>query len=130
VADFRPQTVAEQKIKKQADGGGLTLVLDRTDDILLAASQERRQSGRPLVMVGFAAESQDILANGQKKLAAKGLDMLVANDITALDAGFAVDTNRVTFLYADGRQEPQPLLSKTRVAEAIVTRAAALLPQT
>ncbi len=129
VADFRPQTVAEQKIKKQADGSGLTLTLDRTDDILLAVAQQRRQSARPLVVVGFAAESQDLLANGQKKLAAKGLEMLVANDITAPGAGFAVDTNRVTFLFADGRQEPQPLMSKARVAEAIVAQAAALLPQ-
>jgi phosphopantothenoylcysteine decarboxylase/phosphopantothenate--cysteine ligase len=129
VADFRPQTVAEQKIKKQADGSGLMLTLDRTDDILLAVAQQRRQSARPLVVVGFAAESQDLLANGQKKLAAKGLEMLVANDITAPGAGFAVDTNRVTFLFADGRQEPQPLMSKARVAEAIVAQAAALLPQ-
>lgn len=129
VADFRPQTAAEQKIKKEADGSGLTLMLDRTDDILLAVAQQRRQSARPLVVVGFAAESQDLLANGQKKLAAKGLEMLVANDITAPGAGFAVDTNRVTFLFADGRQEPQPLMSKARVAEAIVAQAAALLPQ-
>jgi phosphopantothenoylcysteine decarboxylase/phosphopantothenate--cysteine ligase len=74
----------------------------------------------PRVVVGFAAESRDLLENAMHKLKSKGLDFIAANDISAEDAGFAVETNRVTLLFADGRQEPLPLLSKTEVAEVIL----------
>jgi phosphopantothenoylcysteine decarboxylase/phosphopantothenate--cysteine ligase len=74
------------------------------------------------VTVGFAAESQDLLANARKKLRAKNLDMIVANDITAMDSGFAVDTNRVTLLAAEGGEENLPLLNKTDVADAVLDR--------
>jgi len=77
--------------------------------------------------VGFAAESRDLLENATIKLKSKGLDVIAANDISADDAGFAVETNRVTLLFADGRKESLPLMSKTEVAETIIERLAALL---
>ncbi len=77
--------------------------------------------------MGFAAESRDLLANASEKLKSKKLDMLAANDITASDAGFGTETNRVTLLYKKGKHESLPLMSKTEVAETIVARLAALL---
>ncbi len=128
VADFTPADVAAQKIKK-AGADGLTLALAPTADILVAVKQARQASGFPHVVVGFAAESENLLENARAKLERKGLDLLVANDITAPDAGFAVETNRVTILDAAGGQQPLELLSKARVAEIVVARAAALLAQ-
>lgn len=128
VADFRPSTVAEQKIKKQDDSdAGITLTLLRTDDILMAVKAMREASGAPRVVVGFAAESENVLANAQRKLERKGLDLMVANDITAADAGFAVDTNRVTLIDSKGAHTSLGLMSKAHVAEAVITRVAALL---
>lgn len=126
VADFRPLRPVDHKIKKQ-DGVGLTLELGRTEDILMALKAERAQLGRPRILIGFAAESDDLLENAQRKLEQKGLDLLVANDITAADAGFAVDTNRVSLLYRDGRQVTLELMSKTHVAERIIDELALLL---
>ena len=73
-------------------------------------------------MVGFAAESQDLIANAEKKLKAKNLDMIAANDISASDAGFGVDTNRVTLLFPDGRKEELPLSSKAEIAAKIIKK--------
>jgi phosphopantothenoylcysteine decarboxylase/phosphopantothenate--cysteine ligase len=81
------------------------------------------------VVVGFAAESRDLIANAQKKLREKSLDLIVANDITAKDAGFSVDTNRVTLIDADGHVEELPLLSKVEVAERVLERVLGLLRQ-
>ena len=119
VADFRPAQVAAQKIKKQ--GGVPTLELAANPDILAEVAKQRRSSHYPRVVVGFAAETQNLLHNAQSKLERKALDLIVANDVSATDAGFAVDTNRVTLLYADGTQESLPLQSKTAVAERVVT---------
>lgn len=127
VADFRPEQVAAQKIKKTDDSDGLTLHLTRNPDILAAVRDQRPTSGVPRVVVGFAAESQDLIANAQAKLTRKGVDLLAANDISASDAGFAVDTNRVILLDAAGGQEVLPLMSKAQVAERIIERVAALL---
>ncbi len=126
VADFRPAQVAEEKITKR--DGIPSFTLEATADILRALA-ERREAGakQPHVVIGFAAESQDLLENARNKLRAKRLDMIVANDISAPDAGFAVETNRVTLIYADGKQEALPLMSKAEVAEAIVARLAKLL---
>jgi phosphopantothenoylcysteine decarboxylase/phosphopantothenate--cysteine ligase len=124
VADFRPETVASQKIKKSDDGSGLTLTLGRTPDILMEVKAQRQRIGFPRVCVGFAAESENLLANARSKLERKGLDLLVANDISASDAGFAVDTNRVTILDPEGGQKVIPLASKTHISEAIVARVA------
>jgi phosphopantothenoylcysteine decarboxylase/phosphopantothenate--cysteine ligase len=126
VADFRPTQVAEQKIKKT--GGGLAQIeLTANPDILKSVAEQRTESSGPRRVVGFAAESQNLLKNAQQKLQAKGLDMIVANDISASDAGFAVDTNRVTLLFADGRQEELPLMSKAEVADTVFEKIGALL---
>jgi len=98
------------------------LPLVRTPDILAEVGS------RPgLVKVGFAAESHDLLSNARQKIADKQLDLIVANDITASDAGFAADTNRVVILDPDGGQEELPLMSKYEVAWHILDRVATLL---
>jgi len=117
VADFRPVIAAGQKIKK---GTALPrLELEHTPDILAAVAQNKLSSGWPRLTVGFAAETQDLLDNAQAKLIAKKLDMIVANDVSAADAGFGVDCNRVTILFADGRRESLPLMEKLEVAQAV-----------
>ncbi|MCC6986654.1 MAG: hypothetical protein IT309_09500, partial [Anaerolineales bacterium] len=78
-------------------------------------------------MVGFAAESRDLLQNASEKLKSKGLDFIAANDISADDAGFAVETNRITLLFADGARENLPLMSKAEAAEKIIAHIARLL---
>jgi phosphopantothenoylcysteine decarboxylase/phosphopantothenate--cysteine ligase len=127
VADFRPKTQAKDKIKKE--GGIPQIELEATEDILKTVSSQKRDAKRerPFVVVGFAAESRDLLENASAKLTSKGLDFIAANDISARDAGFAVETNRVTLLFADGRKESLPLMSKSEVAETIIERLAALL---
>jgi phosphopantothenoylcysteine decarboxylase/phosphopantothenate--cysteine ligase len=120
VADFRPAQVANQKIKKQS--GFSNISLEPTADILRAVASQRQQTGSPSFVVGFAAESQELAQNARGKLQAKRLDMIVANDITAPDAGFEVNTNRVSFYFADGRTENLPILSKDEVAAAIIDR--------
>lgn len=128
VADFRPTAVATQKIKKSDDNQtGLSLELSRTDDILLAVKALRQQSGNLRCVVGFAAESHDLLTNAASKLERKGLDFIVANDITAPDGGFEVETNRVTILDAEGGQTNYDVLSKTEVGQVIVERVAKIL---
>jgi len=128
VADFQPDTVAARKIKKSESGGDAPdLRLRRTPDVLLAVKAQRAASGWPRVAVGFAAESEDLIENARGKLARKGLDLIVANDITARDAGFGVDTNRVTLLDAQGNAEPLALTPKALVGEAVIARVAALL---
>ena len=119
VADYRPAQAAEQKIKKGAGDEGLTLALERTADILATVAQEP-DGRRPAAVVGFAAETEDLLANAQAKLRAKRLDLMVANDVSAPDSGFEVETNRVVLLTPDGAEEALPLLSKSAVAERIV----------
>jgi phosphopantothenoylcysteine decarboxylase / phosphopantothenate---cysteine ligase len=118
VADFRPKTMAKDKIKKE--GGIPKIELEATDDILKTVSVQRAEQECPRVVVGFAAESRDLLENAAHKLKSKGLDFIAANDISAEDAGFAVETNRVTLLFADGRTESLPLMSKAEVAEVIL----------
>lgn len=126
VADFRPVQSAGQKIKRAQ--GALELHLEATSDILAEVHRMRGASaGRPSVVVGFAAESQELLANARSKLEAKGLAMVVANDITAPGAGFAVDTNHVTLLDAGGGVQELPLMSKAEVAEHILDRVQSLL---
>ena len=125
VADFRPKDVAENKIKKE--GGIPQIELEATEDILKAVAGLRSEAKRKQIVVGFAAESQDLLQNASNKLQSKKLDLIAANDITADDAGFSVETNRITLLFADGRSESLSLMSKTEAAEVIVERVAALL---
>jgi phosphopantothenoylcysteine decarboxylase/phosphopantothenate--cysteine ligase len=126
VADFRPSTPAQQKIKRK--NGISEINLEPTPDILAAVAQTKLSTKRPLVIVGFAAESQNLIDNALSKLKAQKLDLIVANDITATDAGFEVDTNRVTILDAGGGKESLALLSKAEVADHILERVKAILP--
>jgi phosphopantothenoylcysteine decarboxylase/phosphopantothenate--cysteine ligase len=125
VADFRPSKAVPEKIKR---GRGTPEVrLEPTVDILGEVMAQREKSGRPAVVVGFAAESQDLRTNARTKLQAKGLSLIVANDITDPNAGFAVDTNRVTLIDASGTLQELPLMSKAEVAEAVLQRVVRML---
>jgi phosphopantothenoylcysteine decarboxylase/phosphopantothenate--cysteine ligase len=113
VADYRPERVSVEKIRKES--GPMTLRLVRNPDILHGLG---RRKGRRL-LVGFAAETGDLEARALRKLRSKNLDLIVANDVSATDAGFAVETNRVQLLDRTGRREQLPLLSKEEVAERL-----------
>lgn len=110
VADWRPARCAARKLKKAQMSGTLRLV--RNPDILASVKGCRK--------VGFAAETHDVLKEAARKCAAKGLEMIVANDVTEKGCGFGTDTNRVTFLRRDGSVEALALMSKRAVAERIV----------
>jgi len=125
VADFRPKNVAQDKMKRR--DGIPQVELEAVPDILKTVAGIRSQKKRPRIVVGFAAESRDLLRNAADKLKSKNLDFIAANDISATDAGFGVETNRVTLLYADGKVEALPLMSKAELSEAIIERIAALL---
>lgn len=118
VSDYRPRSSAEQKIKKGEDS--LSLGLIRTPDILSELGSTKK--GSPCLLVGFAAETEDLLANAQEKLRSKGLDMIVANDVSRDDTGFEVDTNRIKMIYRDGHVEDSPLMTKEEVAHLILDR--------
>ena len=125
VADYRPRSVSEQKMKKADDS--FNLPLERNPDILMRVKAQREKTGYPMIVVGFAAESENLLENASGKLQAKGLDLLVANDISANDAGFAVDTNRVVVLDMDGGMHTIDLTSKAAVGAYIIERVGGLL---
>jgi len=118
VADYQPKTAAKSKIKKTDPN--LSLELVRTPDILGEVKGN-------FIRVGFAAESENMVANAKKKLAGKKLDLIVANDITAKDSGFGVDTNKVTIIASQGKAESLPLMSKREVAERVLDRVVGLL---
>jgi len=118
VADYQPKEVAKAKIKK--DSPSLTLELVRTPDILSEVNGD-------FLKVGFAAESENIVANARQKLEKKQLDIIVANDITDADSGFGVDTNKVTLIDRNGSVENLPLLTKREVADKILDRVVGLL---
>ena len=124
-ADFRPVNVAKDKLKKR--DGIPQIQLEAAPDILKTLSSQGVEKKRFQVTVGFAAESRDLLVNASEKLKSKGLDFIAANDISANDAGFAVETNRITLLFANGTQETLPLMSKSEVAEKIIEHIARLL---
>jgi phosphopantothenoylcysteine decarboxylase / phosphopantothenate---cysteine ligase len=121
-ADFRPAAVAASKIKKTRMPAPLSL--EPTPDILSSTTTSRRPGS---VIVGFALETDDVVANGRKKLVSKELDLIVVNDATEAGAGFGVDTNRVTLLLRDGGEEHLPLMPKTAVADAILDRVETLI---
>ncbi len=120
ISDFTPARVSDQKIKKQ-DSGGMSLELTRVEDFMPLAR------GRRLVKVAFAAETSDVEANARAKIAPKGAAFVVANDISEPGSGFGTDTNRVTFVDADGGVEALPLMNKLDVGHAILDRALPLL---
>lgn len=122
VADFRPLHPAAQKIKKQGQTDQ-TLALERTTDILAALSAQRTTQ----LLVGFAAETQDLIAHAKDKLAAKGLDLIVANDVTTEGAGFGSDQNAATLIDRQGTLIELPLMSKRAMADAILNKAHTLL---
>ena len=121
VADWEPVAAAGQKMKKVAGQDILTIDMKKTPDILAEVG------ALPGLKVGFAAETEDLLVNARDKLERKNLDMIVANDVSATDAGFAVDTNRVVILDKSGGQDELPLMSKREVADAVLNRVSALL---
>lgn len=120
VADYRPKDVAQDKIKKATLGSNLILELVRTPDIISEVSGS-------FIKVGFAAESENVVENAREKLVKKQLDIMVANDITRTDSGFATDTNKVTIITRNGKVEDLPLLSKREVANRLLDRVVALL---
>ena len=117
VADFTPMTVAEQKIKKQAGQTEMTIELKTTTDIAATLGKNKRPGQK---LIGFALETHDELANAERKMQAKNLDMIVLNSLQDKGAGFGVDTNKVTLLYANGTKKDLPLLLKQEVADIIV----------
>jgi phosphopantothenoylcysteine decarboxylase/phosphopantothenate--cysteine ligase len=124
VADFHSDSV-DHKMKRTQ--GERSLRLMPTADILAQVAERRKKSSRPRLVVGFAAESENLIENARGKVRAKGLDLIVANDILAPDAGFAVETNRVTLIDTSGTVQELPLLTKAEVAEVVLDRVAALL---
>ena len=123
VADFRPENYSKSKIKKEKDFASLKL--ESTVDILKQVSLLKEKSGYPKLVIGFAAESDDLLKNATSKLTKKGLDLIVANDITQAGAGFGTETNLVTFLFADGNKQVLPKLSKYDVADKLIQQVTA-----
>jgi phosphopantothenoylcysteine decarboxylase / phosphopantothenate---cysteine ligase len=127
VADFRPFRTASEKIKKEA--GVPTITLEKTEDILTEVARKRDQSGFPRRVIGFAAESESLIENAQRKVKQKRLDLIAANDISASDAGFEVDTNRVVLLFPDGSTQELGLQTKLEAAQAIIKTASAWFKQ-
>lgn len=129
VADFRPREMAGHKLKKEEilGSGALTIALEANPDILAGLGQRRAEQGatRP-VLVGFAAETENVLANARKKLAQKRCDLVVANDVSESDAGFEVDTNRVVLVSAEDATYHE-LDSKEAIAHRILDRVVVLL---
>ncbi|MCX8103142.1 MAG: bifunctional phosphopantothenoylcysteine decarboxylase/phosphopantothenate--cysteine ligase CoaBC [Candidatus Bipolaricaulota bacterium] len=120
VADWRPKRASAQKLKKSG-ARALTLVLEKTPDILSELGRRKKQAQ---ILVGFAAETEKLLEHAREKLKEKNLDLVVANDITAPGAGPEVETNIVTLLYRDGRSETLPCLPKREVAREVLRRVA------
>lgn len=118
VSDYRPAISADQKIKKREEDISIKLV--KTPDILSELGSKKSKPGQ--ILIGFAAETENILTNAKEKLVRKNLDMIVVNDVTAKDAGFDVDTNRVTFIFRDGTIHELPLLIKDEVADELLDR--------
>ena len=120
VADYQVKDVPAHKIKKEK--GGLTLELVNTPDILSAVKGN-------FLKMGFAAESQDLIANARRKVEKKHLDLIVANNITEENSGFGVDTNKVTLIDKSGRTESLPLMSKRDVADKVLDRIVKMLAE-
>nr|HID59347.1 bifunctional phosphopantothenoylcysteine decarboxylase/phosphopantothenate--cysteine ligase CoaBC [Desulfobacterales bacterium] len=116
VSDFSPVETCKHKIKKE--GAHLVLHLKKTPDILKALGKKKERR----ILVGFAAETEDLISNAQTKLIDKNLDLIVANRIGRKDSGFVSETNRVTFIYRNGHLEKLPLMTKERVANIILDR--------
>jgi phosphopantothenoylcysteine decarboxylase/phosphopantothenate--cysteine ligase len=125
VADYRPATNTAHKIKKSDRTMNLNLV--RTQDILSAVAENRDDNNRLKAVIGFAAETESLVANARDKLTRKRLDLIVANNVSSDDSGFSVDTNRVTLIDSAGKADELPLLQKQEVAEIIIDRLMGLI---
>ena len=127
VADFRPVVVADHKLKKDelaaASDGAPVIVLEPTHDFLVDLGRDKRPGQ---LVVGFAAETDDLVTNARKKLERKNLDLIVANDVGAPGVGFEHDTNAVVLVRADGVDQDVPLTDKRSVAEAVLDAVVAL----
>lgn len=121
VADYRPETTADQKIKKT--GNTLTLSMVKNPDILRELGERKKHQ----LLIGFAAETQELLSHAQEKLINKNLDMIVANDVTLPGAGFNIDTNIVKVIHKNGNIEELPQLTKPQVAEILIDKICVML---
>ena len=126
VADFRPGSPSDKKLKRTEIGLQPSIILDANPDLLGGLGAERARRGRGPLLVGFAAETHDVVDYARGKLTSKSVDMIVANDVTEPGAGFAVDTNRVVLVEAGG-DTPLPAGSKREVAHWILDRVVQLL---
>ena len=120
ISDYTPVTVATQKIKKDTESDRMSIEVRKTNDFFLEIPPQ-------VLRVGFAAESEHLVTNAAEKLERKGMALIVANDITAADSGFNVDTNRVTFVDKTGMSEELPLLTKYEVGHKILDKVQSLL---
>ena len=121
VSDYRPKKVSQQKLKKAESYGSLEL--EKTRDILEEIGKKKGSQ----ILVGFAAETEDLVTNARKKLKEKNLDFIVVNDVTKPDAGFGSDTNQVKILYSSGEVRDLPLMSKEEVSQSILDEVVNLL---
>ena len=120
VSDYRPAEAAPQKIKKEADSDGMTLHLLKNEDFF-------KEVPNGVLRVGFAAETESLVANAQAKVEEKGLDLIAANDVTEEGSGFEVETNKVTLIDRSGRSDELPLMDKYDVGHRILDRAVELM---
>lgn len=123
VSDYRPKVMSEKKLKKSASS--LSLELERTKDILEEIGKKKGDR----ILIGFAAETEDLIANAKKKLKEKNLHFIVVNDVTKPGAGFGADTNQVKILFPSGEIKDLPLMSKEEVSEVILDEVVKLLKQ-
>jgi phosphopantothenoylcysteine decarboxylase/phosphopantothenate--cysteine ligase len=123
VSDFRPKVTSKEKMKKA--NASRFLELEKTEDILREVG--KRKGNR--VLIGFAAETENLIANARKKLLEKNLDLMVVNDVTKPGAGFGLDTNQVKILYPSGEVKDLPLMSKEEVSQHILDDVVRLLKQ-
>ncbi|MDY6972598.1 MAG: bifunctional phosphopantothenoylcysteine decarboxylase/phosphopantothenate--cysteine ligase CoaBC [Thermodesulfobacteriota bacterium] len=124
VSDYRPRETAAHKIKKREES--FSLDMEKTPDILEQLGETKKDC--PCLLVGFAAETKDLLGNAIEKLRSKNLDMIVANDVSRDDSGFGADTNIVKIIYGDGHVEDYPLMTKDEVADLVLDKARSLIP--
>lgn len=123
VSDFRPKAMSQQKLKKA--NASRSLELEKTEDILGEIGKKKGDR----ILVGFAAETEDLITNARKKLMEKNLDLIVVNDVAKAEAGFGSDTNQVKILYPSGEVKDLPLMSKEEVSQLILDEVVKLLKQ-
>jgi phosphopantothenoylcysteine decarboxylase/phosphopantothenate--cysteine ligase len=123
VSDFRPKAVSLQKMKKAETS--TSLALEKTEDILREIGKKKRG----VILLGFAAETENVVANARKKIKEKNLDLIVVNDVTKPGAGFGQDTNQVKILFPSGEVNDLPLMSKEEVSQSILDEVVKLLKQ-